>query len=220
MKGGPNNFRAKSLAVLALFLICGVLSGLLFAWSITRPELQEFFFFKGDKFFSPRYSYWFTLSLIQLFGLTAAYLICRWRKWLVPDFGKGRLLYVALIIAFATPALRFVTPVMNSLFGLNWDFFVAPILYLILISVAVCVLTGSLRLLALAVVWNLVFVAAGFLLVYVVVRLMERANDSYEYVQWPIVEGMLALSFGSWIIWRQRVALKRTAAQTLAADPA
>lgn len=55
---------------------------------------------------------------------------------------------------------------MNSRFGLNSDFVVAPIFFLILMSLALCLLTSSLRLLALALFWNLIFVAAGFVFVY------------------------------------------------------
>jgi hypothetical protein len=207
---GPSNNSsgsiAKDLAVLGSFLICGSLAGLLFAWLVTLPRLQEFFFIKGDKFLIPRYSYWFAFSLIQFSGLAAAYLVCSWRKWLVSDRGaRVRLPGVVLIIALVTPGLRFATPLMNSRIGLNWDFVVAPIFFLILMSLALCLLTSSLHLLALALLWNLIFVAAGFVFVYAGVRTINGANEWYEFVQWPILEAMMALSFANWIIWRQRV---------------
>lgn len=78
---------------------------------------------------------------------------------------------------------------------------VAPIAFLVLVSLAMCVLAGSVRLLPVAVVWNLIFAVAGFVLVYVGVRVF---NAWYELVQWPILESMLSLSIGSRIVWRQR----------------
>ena len=61
-----------------------------------------------------------------------------------------------------------------------------------------------------AVVWVLLFLGAAFGFVYVVVRSIDRA-ESYEFVQWSIVEAMLALSFGNWLIWRGRVNSKGAA---------
>jgi hypothetical protein len=47
------------LLVLGVFLIFGFLSGLMFGWLVSRPELQPFFYVKGNKFLIPRYSYWY-----------------------------------------------------------------------------------------------------------------------------------------------------------------
>jgi hypothetical protein len=41
--------------------------------------------------------------------------------------------------------------------------------------------------------------------VYGGIRLIDGSRDWYEFVQWTIVESMLALSFGNWLIWRRRV---------------
>ena len=66
-------------------------------------------------------------------------------------------------------------------------------------------------------VWILLFLAAGFGIVYVVDRLIDGA-DSYEFVRRPILEAMLALSFGDSLIWRQRVNSNGAAQSALAAD--
>ena len=105
---------------------------------------------------------------------------------------------------------------MNSWLGLNWDFIVAPIVFLFLLSCALCILSGNLKLLPIAIVWNVLFVAAAFGFIYVAVRMMGR-SESYEFVQWPVLDAMLALSVGNWIIWQQRVILERTAEQALGA---
>ncbi len=202
-KTGTRNSIAGDLSVLACFLIFGLLSGLLFALLVSRSSLQSFFFVKADKFLIPRYSYWFTFSLLQLFGLAGAYLVSVSRQWLEAHTLRERLLPAALIIGLAAPALRFVTPVMNLGLGLNWDFVIAPIAFLVLLSGALCFLSGDLKLLPIAIVWNILFVAAAFAFIYAGVRIMGR-SDSYEFVQWPMLEAMLALSFGSWLVWRRR----------------
>jgi hypothetical protein len=211
-----SNSVVDDLGALGLFLVFGALSGFFFALLVSRPYLQEFFFFKGGKFLIPRYSYWFTFSLLQLFGLSGAYSVCVARHWIWP-ISSGRLLTVALIIGLATPLLRSLTPLMNSRIGLNWDFVAAPIIFLFLLSCALCISSGSLRILPIAVVWILLFLAAAFGFVYLGVQLIDR-SDSYEFVQWPIVEAMLALSFGNWLVWRRRVNSKGVAQQALGAD--
>jgi hypothetical protein len=209
------------LLVLGVFLIFGFLAGLMFGWLATRPELRLFFFHKSDKFLIPRYSYWFAFSLSQLLGWVAGYSVCCWRKWFKDSLRtRGRLLVAALIVGLATPLLRLMTLPMNSFMGLTWDFLVAPVGFLVLISFAMCMLTASLRLLPIAAVWNFVFAAAGFVLVYAGVGVVDATNTWYELVQWPILESMLALSMASWIIWRQRSDHRGATQQALAADGA
>ena len=197
--------------VLGVFLISGFLSGLMFGWLVSRPELQPFFYINGNKFLIPRYSYWFAFSLIYLLGLVGGYSVCYWREWLSPIGSRGRLIVAALVVGLATPFLRFVTPLMNEVMGLTWDVLVAPIGFLVLVSFAMCVLTGSVRLLPIATVWNLIFVAAGFVVVYVSVGVFNALNTWYELVQWPILESMLSLSIASWIVWRQHSHMWRSA---------
>jgi len=189
--------------VLGVFLISGFLSGLIFGWLVSRQELELFFYVKGDKVLFPRYSYWFTLSLIHLFGLVGAYTVSCSREWLDPIRSRRRLMSAALMVGLATPFLRFLTPSMNAIMGLTWDFLVAPIGFLVLVSLAICVLTGNLRLLPVAAVWNLIFASVGFAFVYAVVRALN-ARTWYELLEWPILESMMSLSIASWIVWRQR----------------
>jgi|ERR1044072_8415992 hypothetical protein len=199
------------LLVLGVFLISGFLSGLMFGWLVSRPELLPFFYIKCDKFLIPRYSYWFAFSLIHLLGLVGGFSVCRWRKWLDPICSRGRLLLAVLVIGIATPFLRFMTPLMNAVMSLTWDFLVAPIGFLVLVSFAMCVLTGRLRLLPIAAIWNLILGAAGFVMVYVSVRVFNAPNAWHELVQWSILDSMLFLSIASWIVWRQRSDMWRSA---------
>ena len=196
-----------ALCVLGWFLAGGVLSGLLFAALVSRPSLQSFFFIKGDKFLIARFSYWWTLSLTQLLGLSGAYGVCVARRLVVQPISRTRLVAAALIVGLATPALRFITPVMNDHIDLNWDFVGAPLTFMFLLSCALCVLAGGVKLLPVTIVWVSVFTAAAAGLIYIVVRTLPRLDD-YDFVQWPILYSMFALSFGSWLVWRQRVALK------------
>jgi hypothetical protein len=117
----------------------------------------------------------------------------------------------ALVIGLATPFLWFMTPLMNAVMGLTWDVLVALIGFLVLVSFAMCVLTGRLRLLPIAAIWNLIFGAAGFVMVYVSVRVFNAPNTWYELVQWSMLESMLFLSIASWIVCRQRSDMWRSA---------
>ena len=209
--------RTHALAVLSCFLVSGLVSGLLFALLVSQSSLQSFFFFKGNKFLIPRYSYWFTFSFIQIIAVIGAYLVCVARHWIAPQLSRVPLLTSILIIGFAAPVLRLLTPVMNSRIGFDWDLIAAPLVFLFLLSCALCILSASLKLLLLAVIWNLLFLGAGFGFLYVVVR-MTGPDDSYEFVQWPVLEAALTLSFGAWFIWRQRVNSNRAAEQALGAD--
>lgn len=175
---------AEDLLVLGVFLASGFLSGLLFALLVTRPGLQSFFFLKSDKFLIPRYSYWSAFSLIHLLGLIGGYLVCCWREWLTGRISsRGQQLAAALIVGLATPFLRLITPLMNAFMGLTLDFVGAPVGFLVLVSLAICVLTGSLRLLPIAFVWNLVFAVAGFVFVYAGVRILKRNGTSFESIR-------------------------------------
>ena len=194
----------NDIATLGSFLAFGAVSGFLFALLVTRAYLQEFFFIKTDKFLIPRYSYWFAFSLLQLFGLAGAYLVCVSRRWIV-QISRLRAASLLVVIGLTTPVLRLITPAMNSRIGLNWDFIVAPIVFIFLLSVALCIFSGTFRVLPIAVLWNLLFLAAGILFVYTGIRLIDGSRDWYEFVQWSILESMLALSFGNWFIWRRRV---------------
>ena len=197
---------AGDLHVLASFMIAGLLSGLLFAWLITRPGLQNFWFIKGGKLLIPRYTYWVTFSLVLLLGLSGAYIISRIRHWSLEHSAPSpaRLFTAGVLILLSAPVLYSITPAMTTRIGENWVV-VAPLAFLLLISVTMCLLSTSLGLFAFAFIWNLAFCAVGFVSVYAVVRLIPGANERYEFVQWPILESMLALSYGSWLIWGRRL---------------
>jgi hypothetical protein len=217
VKRDPVQSLAADLATLRSFLIFGGASGLLFAALVTRTDLQHFFYIRGDKFLIPRYSYWFAFSLLQLMALGGAYLICIARHWLKATL-KRRDIAAALTIGLATPALRLLTPLMNSNIGLEWDFFVAPIVFLLLLSAALCMCSGNVKVFPVAVFWNLLFAIAGFAFVYAAVRLIYGSSEWYEFIQWPILQSMVGLSFGNWLIWRQRVSFHAAAEQALGAD--
>ena len=210
-KRAAEKFRvAADFSVLGWFLLLGVLSGFLFASLISASSLESFFFVKGDKFLNPRYSYWWALSLTQLIGLGGAYAGCIARRLVGQRISHVRLVAAALIIALATPVLRLLTPLMNSRIGLDWDFVAAPLAFLFLLSCALCVVSGNLKWLPLAIVWNLFFTAIGVGVIYLCVRIVGP-GEYYAFVQWPVLFATLGLSFGSWLIWRRLWNSKRAA---------
>jgi hypothetical protein len=150
------------------------------------------------------------LSLIQLLGLSGAYAVTVASRLVVQPILQVRLVTAALIIGLATPVLRALTPLINSRIGLDWDFVAAPLAFLFLLSCALCVVSGNLKWLPLAIVWNLFFTAIGVGLIYVCVR-MVGPGEYYTFLQWPVLFAMLGLSFGSWLIWRRMWNSKRAA---------
>src|SRR5204863_7598127 len=78
---------ANDLLVLAVFLLSGLVSGLLFACLTTRPSLETFWFIRGDKFLIPRYTCWIAFSLILLAGFSAGYSVSSFGRWLQNSIG-------------------------------------------------------------------------------------------------------------------------------------
>jgi hypothetical protein len=196
---------------LVCFFAGGLISGLAFAWATTRPGLRQFWYIKGDKFLIPRYSYWGAFGIMLLLGVVIPYIIARSRRWVPANLGSPITFLVSiLVIGGSAPALAFLTWKMLEN-GFGWDPVAAPVLFFALVSLALSLATRRFRLLPIVFVWNAVFGAAAFVMIYAVVRLVASANDWYEFVQWPIFASMFALSFGSWIIWRERLVSPRTA---------
>ena len=196
---------------LICFFAGGLISGFAFAWATSRPGLRQFWYIKGDKFLIPRYSYWGAFGIMLLLGLVIPYIIARSRGWVPPNLGSPITLLVSiLVIGGSAPALAFLTWKMLEN-GFGWDPVAAPVLFFVLVSLALSLATRRFRLLPIVFVWNAVFGAAAFVMIYAVIRLVAPANDWYEFVQWPIFASMFALSFGSWIVWRERLVRPRTA---------
>jgi len=80
--------------------------------------------------------------------------------------------------------------------------------YLFLLSTALYISHDNWKLLPIAIAWTLLFTVVAFGVIYLGVRIEPR-SESYEFVQWPLLYAMLALSFGSWIVWRQARATDR-----------
>ena len=191
------------------FLGGGFISGLAFAWAITRPGLRQFWYIKGDKFLIPRYSYWGAFGIMLLLGLVLPYIIARSRRWVPDNLSSPLTLLVSLlIIGGAAPAAAFLNWTMLEN-GLGSDPVAVTLLFLVLVSLALSIATRRFRFLPIVFVWNAIFGVAGFVMIYACVRLVAAANDWYEFVQWPIFASMFALSFGSWIICRERLIAQR-----------
>jgi|SRR3954452_10331622 hypothetical protein len=75
---------------LVCFFAGGLISGVAFAWAISRPSLRQFWYIKGDKFLIPRYSYWGAFGIMLLLGLVIPYIIARSRRWIRANLGSPR----------------------------------------------------------------------------------------------------------------------------------
>jgi hypothetical protein len=213
-------FRTSALddiRVVLSFFAGGLASGFVFAWAISRPSLQQFWYIKGDKFLIPRFTYYTAFGLIFLLGLATSYGVARFRRWLVANVVSSTNLFrSALIIGASASALYFVIRLMEPRI-LEWELIIGPLAFLAVLSVAFSVATRTLRLLPIVFVWNGIFGAAGIVMIYAIGKFAHPPTEWYDFVQWPILESMLALSFGNWIIWRERLVGERTAEQPIEA---
>ena len=168
-------------------------------------------YIKEDKFFLPRYSYWAAFGLMLLAALVIPYIIARSFRWVRDNLGSAsRLVVAVVIIVGSAPGLDLLTRKMLE-HGLSWDPMAVLLLFLVLISMALSVATPRLRFLPFVFVWNTLFGGAALLLIYIAVRLVTPINAWYDFVLWPIFAWMFALSFGTWIIWRERLVGQRSA---------
>jgi hypothetical protein len=212
----PYSDFADNLRVLVTFLVGGLTSGVLFAWAHTRPSLQPYWYLRGDQFTTPRYTSFgaFTISLVL--GLASAYCVALSRQWLTGPSGKrwSWLLAAGITIGAAAPVLYFLSPLMHGLLGMNWYFTVEPLVFLALLSLSLCLLTRNLRLLPLAFAWNVAFAVGSLALVYAAVHssYVNSKIERYEFVTSSILGSMVGLSFGAWLVWRERLASRRNAA--------
>jgi hypothetical protein len=195
----------RILKISLTFLVGGFLHGLLFALLISRPGLTTFWFHKADKFLVPRLSYWvcFGATLISglIFSLAASH--ARFRLWASRPTRVSRLLNASLLIALAAPMLYLVTPTMQTLVSHNW-FLLSPLIFLVLLSVALCIYAGDFSRLPVAI--GLIAAAAliGFSLVYAAVNLTANVSEWYDFIQWPIVESALVTGCGIWLAINER----------------
>jgi hypothetical protein len=197
-------------AVLSFFA-GGLVSGFVFGWMSSRPGLRQFWYIEGYEFLIPRLTYYIAFGLIFLVGLVTSYGIARFRRWLAANVGSSTSLFVSvLIIGASAPALYFAIRLMEPQI-LEWEIIIGPLAFLALLSMALCVATRTLRLLPIVFVWNGIFGAAGVVMVIAVGSFVQPTT--YDLIQWPVLQSMLALSFGSWIIWNERLVGERTAEQ-------
>jgi hypothetical protein len=201
----PHRAIGDDLAVLGSFLIFGSLSGFLFAWSTAMPSLQQFFFIRYDKFVVPRYPYWFALSVLQTLGLSTAYSFCKRCQWL---FGSRRTrteLLVSLMVGLAAPFAYLTVVLLGPSLDLDpvWQYLVGSFMFVVWVSIALSTLTHDRKLLPIAIIWNILFIIAGWLILFGLARTTKVDKVWLDFIVWPVLYGMLGLSFGNWIIWRK-----------------
>ena len=155
-------------------------------------------YLKGDKFLIPTYKFWAVFALVFSATLVAAYFLSRTFGWLTLSPSVARQL-LALILVVASPILLYMST--RADFLITADVLIAPIYYVAFLPLAMCVITARLRLLALAILQNILVFVAALIVLYVVFSLINGAQAVYEYVQIGIVESLFAAAFGSWLTW-------------------
>lgn len=194
--------------VTALFFLSGLVSGVSSGWLSSTPRLRSFLYIKGDKFLIPTYKFWAVFALVFSVALVSAYFLSRTFRWLTMSPSAGRQL-LALIVVMTSPVLLHISTRTNVFIAA--DVLIAPIYYVAILPLAMCVITARLRLLALAILQNIFVFIAAIIVLYIVFSLINGAQAVYEYVQAGIVESFFASAFGSWLTWTPTRFYERTA---------
>jgi len=205
-------FFSNTFQVAITFLISGLLAGALFSWITNLPALESFFyepdFFPFDNTMQRRFrfSWYVAFSLVFALGLIAAFLVFLQRGEFVRPLRltKLRSLSAFVIVAVTIPSSYLIYELLHNMTSDGW--LLVPlvlILPLAHISLAMCFLTRSLRLLPVAFLTSLFFtlVASGIISLTVP---FARARSNYvaEFVQSAILFSAWSLVFGLWLSWR------------------
>jgi len=186
--------RVKSISI---FLLCGLFSGALFGWLTQVPSLKYFWFIKGDKFLIETYKYWIGLSNTFLLGLVAGYALARLSGSLPSGGGPSprRAVIAIVLVAASVPSVELIGELMfvNS-HSVLWDFIAAPLICVLILSIAIWVLTGR---------WHysdppsiVLMLTVALALVYVISGIFAFSNYWINISQFAAIESLLAGFFG------------------------
>jgi len=178
--------------VVVVFFLSGLWSGLISGWLSTTPGLRSFLYVQGDKFLIPTYKVWVGFALIFSLALLVAYVLARVFHWLTLSPSATRQLLTLLVLTLS-PVLLYVSTHADSL--------IAGIYYLAFLPLAMCVITGRLRLLALAVLQNFLVLIAFLIVLYLVFLRFRVPFELNVCVQAGLSQSLFAAAFGSWLSW-------------------
>lgn len=200
-------FFSNTFQVAITFLISGLLAGALFSWITNLPALESFFYepeffpFDNTMHRNPRFSHRVALSLVFALGLIAAFLVFLQRGEFVRPLRltKLRSLSAFVIVAGTLPSSYLIYELLGNMTSDGW--LLVPlvlILPLAHISLAMCLLTRSLRLLPVAFLISLLLTISTF----GIKSLMFPLAAVLDSVGMAILFSSLSLVFGLWLSWR------------------
>ena len=175
-----------------LFAAGGALSGVLFAGVTSIRSLQVIWYIKGDKFLVPTVWYWLCFTAL----LAASVLACRWLAHQRSSFSKkgpiGREIAFTLLLLSTAPVIFSISPRIETLIGLSWEWFFAPILFLALYAAAVGLLISAIRSYVLLFCVMLVCGLIGAVATITILSTMNHIGAAYGLaIQWALVNGTL-----------------------------
>jgi hypothetical protein len=188
--------------VTAVFLLSGLLSGLVSVWLSSTPRLRGFLFVQGDKFLIPTYKFWTVFALVFSIALVVAYFLSRC-PWLADA--------IALSRSSAVDAIR-----SRRLAGCFVFLYARKLsdrgnLLRRLLASRDVHNRGPFASARVAVLQSIFVLIAALIVMYVVLSLINGLSELYEYVQTGIAESLFAAAFGSWLTWTPRRFYERTA---------
>jgi len=205
-------FFSNTFQVAVIFLISGLLAGALFTWLTNLPALEAFFY---EPYFFPldntmqqhlRFSWFIAFSLVFALGLISAFFVSLQCGEFVRSLRltKLRSLSAFIIVAGTIPSSYLLYELLGSITSDGWLLFpLLLILPLAHISLAMCLLTRSLRLLPVAFLISLFFALVAFGINSLISPPAERQYSYFlQSARMAILFSSLSLGFGLWLSWR------------------
>ena len=178
--------------VLCAFFIGSVFSGLIFAWSVTRPALQSFWFRSEEFWIFPTGKLWLLAAGLFLLNLAGPYFVAHLNKWL--SFCAYRLFIGAMLIVLVPASVWLIEPLPALAQLLLFRFALALTLSLILFIITRRWYSG------LAAIILVISLTASLIAGIPYAFLKSVPPEWFEVSKFFVSSSLLALLFGYWLV--------------------
>mgnify|MGYP003289074648 CR=1 FL=1 len=173
----------------------GLLGGVSFASLSSAETFQSLFYYKTDKFLVPSFNYWILFGLTLASSFILSYWVAFANEWLQGTRASAmKLLAVVSAIVGLAPTPFLVSGPMRMLIGVNWDLFIAPVLFLFAFSISLCLLVSSPGSLVHALFLNAIAAVIAIGVFALLSKLVRESSYWFLYLQWSSVDGLLLTS--------------------------
>ena len=190
----------------AAFGLAGICSGLVFAFITSRDRLRDTWYFRTDKFFVPKLSYWVLVVAVFSIGVVIVHRLVKARFSTSGKLGTriNEFLFIGTITA-AAPILYSLNDWMNSRLGASWYWFFGPLVFMFFFTVGVAILSNNPRWIVFLFLLSTTIAFVGVVVMFGFLRLFRDAAQGYDgYIEWTILHPALAATCGLWLSFSMR----------------